>query len=503
MNNKIALNIKYSILSQIIKIILLFINRKVFIYFLGVEFLGVNSLFISLLSILSMTELGIGSAVAFSLYKPIAENDERKIIGIMCLYKRAYHVIGIIVFIAGCFLIPFIPSIVNTTENIPFLRLMFFIVLLKTSLTYMLFAYSQTLLIAAEYKYEVDQITMVFYIITNIVEIITLIITRNYVAFLLIDMLCLLLQQYIIYKRSIKKFPNLINTKWIELEKEDKREIWKNVYGLSVNKFAGAVLGAIDNVILSTFISTTIVGIYSNYIMILAAATGIMSMGFGSVTANLGRKFVDKTLSEQHFFSMFYINFLLCGICSISYYILINDFISIVFGSNLVLNATTVFAITFNMVISYLSLSVQVFKNVSGIFWYGKYRPIITCIINICFSLLFVKPFGITGVIFATALSRLVTTIWYDPYLLFKYTFNKKPIRYFSYYFFYCIIIFISVAIITFITNLQFFPTYIIINFIIKTIVTITLSSLFLILGTLWMKEPFQILAIMRNKRND
>ena len=151
--DKVFLNVKYGMISQIIKILLQFISRKVFIYYLGVELLGVNSLFASILSILSMTELGVGSAVAFSLYGPIAEKDNRKIAGIMCLYRKVYKVIGFVVLAIGCAMLPFIPSMVNISENIPFIRVMFFIVLLKTALTYLLFAYSQTLLIATESKY--------------------------------------------------------------------------------------------------------------------------------------------------------------------------------------------------------------------------------------------------------------------------------------------------------------------------------------------------------------
>lgn len=487
--NKVILNIKYGVLSQIVKILLQFVSRKVFIYFLGVELLGVNSLFASILSILSMTELGVGSAVAYSLYKPIADKDPKRIAGIMCLYRKVYRIIGIVVLAVGLMLLPFIPMMVNTTDNIPFLRLMFFIVLLKTALTYLLYAYSQTLLIASEQKYEVDKTVSLFYIITNIGEICVLLLTRSFIAYLIMEMVCLIGQQYTIYKKAYKQYPDVMSARGVQLEKSERKEIWKNVYGLFINKFAGAILSSIDNVIISAFISTRVVGIYSNYTMILAAATGIISMAFTSVTANIGRKFADKSISEEHFYMVFYLNFLICGMCTALYYLLINDFISIFFGKDLLLTDAAVLAITLNLLVSHMGQAVQVFKDASGIFWYGKYRPLVTCIINIVFSIILVKPFDIAGVVMATALSRIFTTVWFDPHLVFKYAFYKGTKKYWAIYLFYVIVISTEICL----TNLVFgvFNTNSITiwTLVLKALIAIVICTATMMLGTAWMKE--------------
>lgn len=486
-HDKIYKNVKYAVFSHITKIVLQFLSRKVFIHYLGVDYLGVNSLFSSVLSILSMTELGLASAIAFSLYGPIVENDTNKIQAIMCLFKKVYRIIGIVMLGVGVLFIPFIPSLVNTTQHIPQLQLLFFIVLLKTSLTYLMFAYAQTLLIASERKYEVDRITIIFYMITNIAEIIILYFTRNYIAYLIIEMVCLIAQQYFIYCKTKKIYPIAMkNKKNVELTKNEKRAIWKNVYGLSINKFAGALLSSIDNIILSTFISTTIVGIYANYTMIQAAATGIISMAFTSVTANVGRKFADNTIKEKHFYFMFYLNYLVCGFCAICFNCLINDFIIIVFGKNYVLSDFTVIALTLNMIVSYMSLATQVFKEASGIFWYGKYRPLITCALNIIFSIILVKPLGITGVIFATILSRLCTTVWYDPYIVFKIKFNKGVCQYSIKYCLYCFIIVFSTICINYLLNLIFISKLTIVIFVLKTLFSVFLAIVFLILLSWW-----------------
>lgn len=495
--NKVFLNVKYGMLSQIIKILLQFISRKIFIYYLGVELLGVNSLFASILSILSMTELGVGSAVAFSLYGPIAEKDNRKIAGIMCLYRTVYKVIGFVVLAIGCIMLPFIPSMVNTSENIPFIRVMFFIVLLKTALTYLLFAYSQTLLIAAESKYIVDQITTLFYVLTNIGEIIVLVLTKNFIAYLLIEMLCLIVQQYVVYRKAKIKYPEIMTARNVRLGKNEKKEIWKNVYGLSINKFAGAILSSIDNVIMSAFISTAIVGVYSNYTMVLTAATSVMSIAFTSVTANVGRKFAEHSANEKQFYLMFYVNFFICGFCSVMYFVLINDFIKIAFGNNLILEKSAVVAITVNMVITYMSLAVQVFKEASGIFWYGKYRPVATCILNIVFSIALVKVCGITGVIAATTISRLLTTTWYDPYLVFKHAFKKKPGKYFLIYLFDCCLIITAILGINYVTSLPIWGKGSIVSFSFKAIVAAGLSVLYFTISTIWMKEPKTLLKVV------
>lgn len=501
MKSKILLNVKYGVLSQIVKTLLQFASRKVFIYFLGIELLGVNSLFASILSILSMTELGVGSAVAYSLYKPIADKDSKKIAGIMCLYRKVYRIIGFVVLGIGIVLLPFIPMMVNTTDNIPFIRVMFFIVLLKTALTYLLYAYSQTFLIASEQKYEVDKTISLFYIITNICEICVLFLIRNFIAYLIIEMLCLIGQQYTIYKKAYKQYPDIMCARGVQLEKSEKKEIWKNVYGLSINKFAGAILSSIDNVIISTFISTTVVGIYSNYTMILAAATGIISMVFTSVTANVGRKFANKSISEEHFYIMFYLNFLICGLSTALFYLLINDFISIMFGKDLVLDNVAVLAITINMLVSYMGQTIQVFKDASGIFWYGKYRPLVTCIMNIVFSIILVKPFGIAGVVIATALSRIFTTVWFDPYLVFKHAFSKGTRRYWATYFLYIFVIASAVCLTNLVFTLFKLNSGSIVIFVTKTVMAIVLCSIVMLLGTVWMKETKMIFKMILGEK--
>ena len=489
MRSKALLNVKYGVLSQMVKILLQFIVRKTFIYYLGVELLGVHSLFTSILSMLAMAELGIGSAVAFSLYKPIVQKDTNKISAIMCLYRKLYRIIGIIILTIGCLLLPFIPDLVSTTSEIPYLRMIFFIILLNTSLTYLLFAYSQTLLIAAECKYEVDKVMVLFNILTSIGETLIIITTHNFILYLLVEMVCLISQQFLIYKKAYRRYPEIMSARDVELCKGEKREIWKNVYGLSIGKVSGAMLGSIDSIILSVFISTTVVGLYSNYLLVQTAATTIISIVFTSVTANVGRKFADNTISQSHLYLMFFLNFIICGVCVVMYFALINDFITLFLGNNLLLPFQVVCAFSLNIFITYMSLSIQVFKDASGIFWHGKYRPLVTCVLNMLFSLLLVKPLGIAGVVFATALSRLVTTFWFDPYLVFKYAFNSGLKKYFVTYGYYTALVLVAVIILHIIFKTSFFDIVTIPLFICKAVMSFVVIFFTLFIGTMWM-EP-------------
>ncbi len=477
-------NIKYGMLSQVSKIVLQFITRKVFLSVLGVELLGVHSLFISIISMLTMTELGVGAAVAYSLYKPLAENNTQKVAGIMCLYRKIYRVIGVIILIVGCCLLPFIPNIVNTNVIIPNLRLMFFIIVLKCAFTYLLFAYSQTLLIASECKYKVDKLILIFTFITSIGEIVVLLLMKNYVLYLSVEMVCLITQQYLIYRVTKKMYPEIMTARNVPLGKNEKKSLWRNVYGLSISKFSGAVLSSIDNIIISTFISTAIVGYYANYSLIQTAAVSIISMAFVSVTANIGHKFTSNSIKEEHLLLMFFVNFVICAFCTVLYYFLINDFISLFFSPKLVLGHFVVLAIVINMLISYMGLSIQVFKDASGIFWYGKYRPVLTCFLNVGFSLLLVNPCGIAGVVFATVLSRFFTTLWFDPYLVYKYAFKQKPTHYFITYLYYVTLIFLIIALL-WIINTCFLPSLPSVwLFCLKTVLAIIVTSIIIVIGT-------------------
>ena len=480
-------NVKYGMLSQIVKILLQFVNRKVFLYILGVELLGVHSLFTSIISLLSMTELGMGAAVAYSLYKPLADNDMQKVAGIMCLYKKVYRIIGCVIFAIGLCLIPFIPNFVNTPSPIPNLRLMFFIILLKCSFTYLLFAYSQTLLIASECKYKVDRIILLFNVITSIGEVSVLLLTHNYILFLCVEMFGLITQQFLIYRETKAKFPVVMNSKGITLDVEEKNKLWKNVYGLSITKFAGAVLGSIDNIIISSFLSTAIVGYYANYSLIQTAAVSVISIAFVSITANIGHKFANNTIEEKHLFELLLIDFFICILSVTLYCTLISDFISLFFSPDLVLGKDVVSAIGLNMAITYMGLSIQVFKDASGIFWYGKYRPVVTCLLNILFSLLLVAKLGIAGVVFATCLSRILTTLCFDPYLVYKYAFNKSCLNYFKKYFYFISLIFLSVLLNWLIFEHVIQTSVSFVGFSIKTFVAVILTAIVAFVGTVRM----------------
>lgn len=497
-------NVKYGMLSQVTKIVLQFVTRKIFLYVLGVELLGVHSLFISIISMLTMTELGMGAAVAYSLYKPLAENNTQKVAGIMCLYRKIYRVIGAIILIIGCCLLPFIPNIVNTNVIIPNLRLMFFIIVLKCALTYLLFAYSQTLLIASECKYKVDKLILIFTFITSIGEMVVLLLMKSYVLFLCVEMVCLITQQYLIYRETNKMYPEIMAVRNVPLDKDEKKSLWRNVYGLSISKFSGAVLSSIDNIVISTFISTAIVGYYANYSLIQAAAVSIISMAFVSVTANIGHKFTSNSIKEEHLFLMFFVNFVICAFCTVLYYFLINDFISLFFSPNLVLSRFVVLAIVINMLISYMGLSIQVFKDASGIFWYGKYRSIITCLLNICFSLLLVKPCGIAGVVMSTALSRIFTTLWYDPYLVYKYAFKQRPTRYFLTYIYYSVLVVFIVLILAAINTYLLPSTPSLWLFGTKIVIALIVTAMTIMIGTCRMqaaKDAFRFMLCKIKKQ--
>lgn len=499
MSTTALLNVKYGIVSQIIKILLQFAVRRTFIYYLGVELLGVHSLFTSILSMLAMTELGVGSAIAFSLYGPLAQNNTSKVAAIMCLFRKVYRVIGVIILLAGCALLPFVSDIVNTAEEIPYLEVMFFMVLLKTSLTYLLFAYSQTLLIAAECKFKVDKIVSIFNIVTSLGEILIIVLTQNFILYLLVEMVCLVSQQYLIYRKTCRQFPEEMSMLDAKLSKNEKREIWKNVYGLSISKISGAVLGSIDSVVISVFISTTIVGYFVNYSLVQTAATTIISIAFTSVTANVGRKFAEKAIAQSHFYLMFFMNFIICGTCTILYFVLINDFIALFFGKDLLLSFNVVCAISLNMFITYMSLSIQVFKDASGIFWYGKYRPLATCILNVVFSLLLVKPLGIAGVVLATVISRILTTFWYDPMLVFKYAFNGGLKKYFLTYTHYFLLTSMTMIVLATIFNISIFNEITITHFISKILISISVIILIFYIGTIHSKVAQQSLSIIRS----
>lgn len=427
-------NIIFGLGSQLISTVLAFIVRTMFIRILGSEYLGVNGLFSNVLSLLSLANLGFGTAIVYSLYKPIKEDNKQEIKAYMNIYSKVYKVIGIFIFIIGILLIPFIPYIikgeVNIKEN---LNLIYILFLIDTSVSYF-YSYKQSLLIANQQNYVISKIHSMCIILTNIVQCIFLILFKEYMIVLLIQIGFRIYENIIISNDVDKKFKYLSDKSVSSnLSNEKKKVLFKNVYSMFLYKISGTIINSTDNIVISWFVGLNYVGIYSNYLLIISTIKTFLGYIFSSITASVGNLIASNEEDKKEFIfnEIFFLSFWIYGVSSILLYMLINNFILLWLGKQYVLSEFTIIILIIDFYTSGMQNAATTYRDTTGLFGVGKYRPIIAAIINLAVSVILAPSLGISGVLLGTIISRFCVYFWFDPYVIHKYVFLKSVNVYF------------------------------------------------------------------------
>lgn len=425
-------NIITGLIGQLILTITGFITRTVFIKMLGATYLGVSGLFTNILTVLSFAELGIGQAIIFSLYKPIAENDEKKITSLMQLYSKVYHILFWIVLSLGLAILPFLKYIIKDIETIPNLRIIYVMYVANSALSY-LFSYRGTFLTACQKNYILNIVSFISNILMSIMQIVFLIIFRNYILYLAIQILFTFLNNVVAYVYSSKKYPFLSKKEKVPLAKDELKKIKENVGALILYKIGTLALNSTDNIIISSFVGVIAVGKYSNYLLLQTSVNGFLSTIFSNLTASIGNMNAIESNDKKLF--MFRVINLACfwfySVCSICLFICMTPFIKIWIGSQYVLPVSVTLIICLNMYIAGMLFVPFNYRQTLGLFVEGRMRPIISAIINIVVSVIFARKWGVAGVLWGTAIARLTTNVWFDPYLVFKRGLNISPFKYY------------------------------------------------------------------------
>lgn len=434
-------NLMYAFGGQAIGIIVNLITRFVFIQFLAQEYLGIDGLFTNILSILSLVELGIGPAMTFSLYKPLAQKDERKIGALMNLYKNSYNVVGVLIIVIGLAITPLLPMFINQMPNISEINVIYILFVLNSGFSYF-YAYKRSLIIADQKKYVATFYRYLFFVILNICQIVILILTKNYVLFLVAQILFTVIENIAISKKTQKLYPFLKEHKKEKLEKQTKKEISKNILAMTIHKIGGVVVKSTDNIILSKFVGLTPVAIYSNYYLIINAVNTVLMQVFNSITASVGNLNVteNKKKLNEVFEKVFFVNFWIYSFSSICLYILFNHFITIWVGESYLFSISIVTIIVINFYITGMRNTVLTYRDALGLYWQDRYKAIFESIINIIASIVLVKKYGTFGVFLGTFISSVTTCLWVEPYVLYKYGLKERVSNYFLKYFIYTIV---------------------------------------------------------------
>lgn len=426
-------NISFGITSKVLSLFLNFASRTIFIKLLGEECLGLNGLFTTILSLLSLAELGIGEAIAYYLYEPINSNNKERLRQLVQFYKLCYRIIGGAIFIIGLLLIPALPYLVNFETDTGYnLYLIYVLYLLNTSITYFLFSYPQTVLNANQKQYIVTIATIVFNVIMLVGDIVVLITTHNYLWYLVGRLVITCLQNFVIYLFTRKKYSYISEKPESRLSITEIKKMFKDVYAVFVVKVASKLIDSTDNLFISVYLGTVIVGYNSNYLMFITAAMSLIYVAVFAFGASVGNYGVneEKAKVEEMFRMIDVVNFIISYSFSIFLFSFSSHFISIMWGEQFVLSIFAVALMSFNFYMTTSLYSVFMFRNALGIFNKYKYFQLASAILNIVLDFALIKVMGIEGLFLATVISNI--TLATIPFMasLYNQGFNMKSSNY-------------------------------------------------------------------------
>lgn len=433
---KVIKNSKYAFYYKSVETVLAFVLRTVFIHTLSTVYLGINGVFTNIFTVLSLMDLGVGSAISFSLYKPLAEGNQEKIASLMQLYKKIYNSIGLLVCLIGFSLMPFLEYILTLPENIPEIYLIYLLNIGNTAVTYFI-AYKRTILIADQRAYIIYKNDIVFKLSRFVLLSAVLLLTHNFVLYLAMDIFNTLLSNILISNKVNKIYPYLKKITAKPLEKSEKQSLLSFMKAGVLNKIGQTVINSTDSIIISAFISTTIVGYYSNYLLIISGIETVAYLVFSNITSSVGNLAAHSSGNSENVKNVFkrlqMLSHAISTVVFASLLSLMNPFIEIWVGNECVLPQTTVIILVINL---YITMSLNgVFNFVSAkgeLFYKNRARPAVEAMVNLLVSIALVifTPLGINGVFIGTTVSFLCGRAWMDARVLYKYWFKESFFKY-------------------------------------------------------------------------
>ena len=444
-------NVIAALITNVLIFPIQFINRYYMVRYLGIKYLGITSLFTNILSVLSLADLGIGTAIVFLLYKPLAEHNINKISVLMKFYRSIYRLIALVIFILGLVVMPFLHIFLHEEINYSHVYILFIIYLLGTASSY-LFSYNQSLLYA-------DQKNNIYawcnLIVSYVMIIIQVIIVKIFANLLLYAGLFVFTNfvTNIFVNAYVNKSYQLNYKTEEKLTDSEAVELKENVIGNVVMRVSGVVVNGTDSLLLSAFVNVIQVGLYANYLTITNVISRIMSQVLNAVTGSIGNFIVNKgrAESEKLFFNLQFLNFILLNWAVLGIIFVSKDVITAWLGKKYVLSELNTILIGLSFYFMNYRMLGWNFIAVYGLSKYMKLFSLSEMLTNFVLSFIFLKFFklGITGIVLGTICSTLLTVGWQDPWVIFHHAFKKPLKRYITRYFFNIFILMVELFIIT------------------------------------------------------
>lgn len=419
-----------AIASNVVTILINFVAQAIFLKILGVEYSGINGLFSNILTMLGIVEMGLGNAIIFNLYKPIAKNEKEKIKSLMKFYKTSYNIIAIIVSVIGICIIPFLTNIVGEVRANVNINIIYLLFLFDTVAGYML-SYKRSILYANQENYIVNMIHVGYLIIMNLLQLVILYLTKNYYIYLIIKVMMRIVENVIITIVANKKYRYLKEKDIEPLDKETKKDIFKKIRAMFIHKIGGFVVNGSDNIIISYFFGVEAVGFYYNYYIIINAVHTLFTQLITSTTASIGNLLASNNEKTFDVFKKIrFLNFWTVSFSGICILTIMNSFITLWIGEKYLLSNVVLYVLVFNYYQKSMRNCYIAFKDAAGIYYEDRYVPIFESIINIVVSIVLLKICGLVGVFLGTLISGFVLHFYSYPKFVYKKIFKRNYKQY-------------------------------------------------------------------------
>ena len=418
------------LLSKVLHMGMPFITRTALLYILGTEYLGLSGLFSSLLSFLSLAELGVSNALVYSMYKPIAEEDEDTVCALLALYRKLYRMIGFVILAAGLICMPFLHLFIS--GDVPAdvnLYVLYLLYLGNTVCSYFLFAYRSSLLTAHQRIDVSNVIDSTVSAVTWILQITMLLIFRNYYAFVIFMPVSNVAGNFIRLFYVKKHYPRYTPRGKVAPELESS--IFKKIKALMGAKISTTVLHSSDNIVISAFLGLTMVTVYGNYYFLMNSISGLLGIVFSSILPGVGNSLITETLDKNYrdFRKFVFLNNWIVGWCGVCFICLYQPFMKLWVGEALLLPFSVVVLIVVYFVLYQGRKVVITYKDAAGLWWEDRFRPFVMAATNLISNLILVQFIGIWGIILSTILSLCVSLPW-ETHTVFKHVFKRSAREY-------------------------------------------------------------------------
>lgn len=483
---------------KIYQMVIPFIIRTIMIYTIGMEYLGLSSLFTSVLQVLNLAELGVGNAMIYSMYEPIAKNDTRKICTLMQLYKIYYRIIGTVICIIGLLLTPFIPRLIS--GDVPAdinIYLLYLLNLSATVLSYWLFAYKNCIIFAHQRTDLVSKVQIITFTLQYLLQICALLITKNYYLYVLSVLFTQVVTNVVVAIVASNQYPEY--KAYGRLPDPERKEINRRVKDLFTAKLGGVVTNSADSVVISAFLGLTVLATYNNYFFIMTSLFGLMTILYNSCLAGIGNSLVVESPQKNYkdFKKFTFIFSWIIGFCTTCLYCLYQPFMQIWVGKDNMLDNSYVILFCIYFYIYELALIWATYKDAGGIWHSDRFRPLCVTITNLILNLIMVNFIGLYGILLSTVISYVVVGM---PWLLqniFKNLFRTSMRSYLKDLVYYIFICCVTIYICDFVCNLL--PLEGVLNFLMRMAIVIILSNFIFLVAFMRLPEFKESKVIVSN----